>query len=75
MAKQGLRKIWNLKTKLVSFGRGGNRREERRGEEEKEEKRKKEESSQKGMETHLVYESYEIKYEFPCFDGYPLAQI
>ena len=28
-----------------------------------------------GMETHLVYESYEIKYEFPCFDGYPLAQI
>ena len=29
-------------------------------EEEKEEKRKKEESSQKGMETHLVYESYEI---------------
>ena len=30
---------------------------------------------QKGMETHLVYESYVIMYEFPCYDGYPLAQI
>ena len=44
-------------------------------EEEEEEKKRKRGSSQKGMETHLVYESYEIMHEFPCFDGYPLAQI
>ena len=49
------------------------RREEE--EEEEEEKKRKRGSSQKGMETHLVYESYEIMHEFPCFDGYPLAQI
>ena len=60
---------------------GRTRRKERRGEEEEEEegeKRKEEESIQAsqgmelwifGMETHLVYESYEIKYEFPCFDA------
>ena len=28
-----------------------------------------------GMETEFMYGFYEIMYEFPCFDGYPLAQI
>ena len=75
MAKQGLNKIWILKSQIgLILGRTGWDKERRREEEEEEEKRKKE-SQAKGMETHLVYESYEIKYEFPCFDGYPLAQI
>ena len=46
---------------------------------EKKRKRKRrwrsQDQGQKGMETHLVYESYEIMHEFPCFDGCPLAQI
>ena len=28
-----------------------------------------------GMETEFMYGFYEIMHEFPCFDGYPLAQI
>ena len=56
------------------MGEGGKKRGGRGRREEEEEKRKKE-SQAKGMETHLVYESYEIMHEFPCFDGYPLAQI
>ena len=32
-------------------------------------------SSQQGMETEFMYGFYEIMYEFPCFDGYNLAQI
>ena len=28
-----------------------------------------------GMETKIMNGFYEIRYEFPCFDGYPLAQI
>ena len=57
----------------------------KREEERRKRKKKKGRSSSKaplrygtwifGMETHLVYESYEIMHEFPCFDGYPLAQI
>ena len=27
------------------------------------------------METEFMNGFYEIMYEFPCFDGYPLAQI
>ena len=53
-----------------------NGREERRGEEEEEEEKMEEpRSSQQGMETEFMYGFYEIMYEFPCFDGYPLAQI
>ena len=58
----------------LKLGRTGWEKERIREEEEEEEKRKKE-SQAKGMETHLVYESYEIMHEFPCFDGYLLAQI
>ena len=32
-------------------------------------------SSQQGMETEFMYGFYEIMYEFPCLDGYNLAQI
>ena len=28
-----------------------------------------------GMETHPDHESYVIMHEFPCFDGYNVAQI
>ena len=55
---------------------------EREEEEEEEEKKRKERSSKPRygcldfcMETEFMYGFYEIKYEFPCFDGYPLAQI
>ena len=52
-------------------------REKKRGEEEEEEEKEWRscQASQKGMETLLVYESYEIMHEFPCFDGYNVAQI
>ena len=77
MAKQGLNKTHDLKTNLVSFVRGEKEpvERERESKEEKKRKRKKKrrrkrwDQVQKGMETHLVYESYEIKYEFPCFDA------
>ena len=51
-----------MKREKKRGGRG--RREEEEGE-----------LSQKGMETEFMYGFYEIMYEFPCFDGYPLAQI
>ena len=51
-------------------------------EEEEEEKMEEPRSSQQcmelwifGMETEFMYGFYEIMYEFPCFDGYNLAQI
>ena len=56
------------------LGRTGWEKERRREVEEEEEKRKKE-SQAKGMETHLDHESYVIMHEFPCFDGYNVAQI
>ena len=37
--------------------------------------RSQDQASQKGMETEFMYGFYEIMYEFPCFDGYNLAQI
>ena len=54
--------------------------EERRREEEEEEEEKKRRNGDqakqaKGMETEFMNGFYEIMYEFPCFDGYPLAQI
>ena len=53
--------------------------EERRREEEEEEEKKRRSGDQakqaKGMETEFMYGFYEIVYEFPCFDDYPLAQI
>ena len=42
---------------------------------EEEERGFKPKSSQKGMETEFMNGFYEIMYAFPCFDGYPLAQI
>ena len=53
--------IWRRTNRM---GRRRRRREEEEGE-----------PSQKGMETELMNGFYEIMYEFPCFDGYPLAQI
>ena len=44
-------------------------------EKRKKKKKRKRGSSQKDMETEFMYGFYEIMYEFPCFDGYPLAQI
>ena len=68
MAKRGLNKIWILKGQIgLILGRTG-------WEKEEEEKRKKERQA-KGMETHLDHESYVIMHEFPCFDGYNVAQI
>ena len=57
MAKQGLSKRWNLKTKFgLKLGR--TRREERRGEEEEEEEKMEEpRSSQQGMELTLCMDS------------------
>ena len=58
------------KEKEKRRGRGRRRREEEEGE-----------PSQRygtwifGMETEFMYGFYEIMHEFPCFDGYPLAQI
>ena len=66
------RPIWSQIGENRMGEREKGRRRERREEEEGGFKPR---SSQKGMETHLVYESYEIMHEFPCFDGYPLAQI
>ena len=69
-------KIWNLKDQFglkLGENRMGEREKKRGGRGRREEEEG--EPSQKGMETHLVYESYEIMHEFPCFDGYPLAQI
>ena len=83
MAKQGLTKSGFKDQIGLKLER--TRREEKGKREKKRKKKKKERRSSQasqrygtwifGMETHLVYESYEIKYEFPCFDGYPLAQI
>ena len=85
MAKQGLNQHGNLKTKLVSFvGEEENVKREKEEEEEEEEKRKEEESIQAsqgmelwifGMEITLKYEFCMDHMEFPCFDGYYLAQI
>ena len=61
-----------FKTILVSFWRPNREEREKR---EKKRRRRRRVDQAKGMETHLVYESYEIMHEFPCFDGYPLAQI
>ena len=75
MAKQGLNKIWILKDQIgLIWGEPDGRRRE---EEEEEEKRKEEESIQasQGMETEFMHGFYEIMHEFPCFVGYPLAQI
>ena len=80
MAKQGLNKIWIFKDQIgLKLGEPVER-ERGKSKEEKKRKRKKMEKPRYGtwifgMETHLVYESYEIMHEFPCFDGYPLAQI
>ena len=54
------------------------RREEEEEEEEEEEgriKAKKVWNLGFCMETEFMNGFYEIMYEFPCFDGYPLAQI
>ena len=58
------------------------KKEKREGEREEKRKRKRRSSQDKEvwnlgfcMETEFMYGFYEIKYEFPCFDGYPLAQI
>ena len=83
MAKQGLNKIWILKDQLGLICEGRKEPVEREGreeeEEEEEEEKKKEGSSQdqakRGMETHPDHESYVIMHEFPCFDGYNVAQI
>ena len=83
MAKQGLNKIWILKDQLglICEGEKRTRRERGKSKEEKKrgEKKKKRRSSQdqakRGMETEFMYGFYEIMYEFPCFDGHPLAQI
>ena len=68
--------------KLVSFEEEQTVEREREEEEEEEEKKRKERSSKPrygtwifGMETEFMYGFYEIMHEFPCFDGYPLAQI
>ena len=59
----GLKLEKNVKGEKKRRGRGRRRRGRRR------------DQGQQGMETHLVYESYEIMHEFPRFVGYPLAQI
>ena len=38
-------------------------------------RRRMRDQGQQGMETEFMNGLYEIMYEFPCFDGYPLAQI
>ena len=81
MAKQGLTKSGfkdPIGLKLERTRREEKGKERRRGEEEEEGEKFKQSSKQVWnlgfcMETHLVYESYEIMHEFPCFDGYPLV--
>ena len=61
--------------------RKGKRGFSREEEEEEEKKRRKVIKQAKVwnfgfcMETEFMYGFYEIRYEFPCFDGYNLAQI
>ena len=75
MAKQGLSKRWNLKDQNWSHFGGEEENVKREEEEEEEEEKRKFKQDQQGMETEFMYGFYEIMYEFPCFDGYPLAQI
>ena len=66
--------LTNMRFKRPNWSHLG-RGTKREGEEEEEEKKRRGEIKQKGMETEFMYGFYEIMYEFPCFDGYPLAQI
>ena len=46
-----------------------------KGEKKRRGRGRRRDQGQKGMETEFMNGFYEIMYEFPCFDGYPLAQI
>ena len=60
-----------MKEKEKRRGRGRRRREE----EEEGEPSQRYGCLDFGMETHPDHESYVIMHEFPCFDGYNVAQI
>ena len=66
-----------FKANLVSFWRP-NREEKKRKRRRRRRRRRRGEAQanqSKGMETEFIHGFYEIMHEFPCFVGYPLAQI
>ena len=64
-----------FKANLVSFWRPNREEKKRKRRRRRRRRGRRRDQGQQGMETEFMYGFYEIKYEFPCFDGYPLAQI